>query len=100
MADFYASKFPELRANAFFEVLDEETMAEIAPCFHLEEVTHAGERIIDEGGPADKMCLLLEGRVSIAVGGKQVGARATRPCMRLPCSMHAAAARRRRRGAG
>ena len=58
-----------LRGNAFFEHESEAKLNELAPCFRLEEIAGAGERIFEEGGPTDKLCLLLEGSCTIEVGG-------------------------------
>ena len=61
-----------LRGNQFFEAMSERTRQELAPHFKLVEVGEAGVKVLEEGGPADKMCLLLEGSVGVFVGGNHV----------------------------
>ena len=61
-----------LRGNRFFESADEKTREELAQYFKLEEIGKPGEFIIEEGGVNDKLCILLEGKVSIEMGGKPV----------------------------
>ena len=62
-----------LRGHSFFELLPEATLLDVAPLFRLEEVGQAGETVLQEGGPLDKMCLLLEGSVRLSIGGEDVG---------------------------
>ena len=58
-----------LRGNRFFEATTEAVRAEIAPLFRLVEIDRAGEHVLQEGGPADKMGMLLEGSLSVHCGG-------------------------------
>ena len=63
-----------LRRHSFFELLADATILEVAPLFRLEEYGRAGDTILEEGGPLDKVCLLLEGSVRLSMGGESIGA--------------------------
>ena len=62
-----------MKQNTFFQHASERTLEELAPLFRLEEITRGGERIIEEGGPSDKIFLLLDGSVTVSVSGTRLG---------------------------
>jgi hypothetical protein len=66
-----SEKFAELRKLAFFEDFDDVTLWEALRISHWREVPQ-GSEIIREGDAGDSFFLLLDGEVSVSIGGKQI----------------------------